>query len=128
MISFFKLKDKKLTKQSVKQVILIRTDLKMGKGKIATQVAHASLEAYKKADKNKIKKWEKEGCKKIVLKVNSLRELLELKKKADKLKIPNALIRDAGLTQVKKGEITSLALGPENEEKIDQLTKDLKLL
>jgi PTH2 family peptidyl-tRNA hydrolase len=112
----------------MKQAILVRTDLKMGKGKIATQVAHASLEAYKKVNKNKIKKWEKEGCKKIVLKVGSLRELLKLKKEADKLKIPNALIRDAGLTQLKKGAITSLALGPDEDEKIDEITRDLKLL
>ena len=100
----------------------------MGKGKIASQVAHASLEAYKKANKRKIKKWEKEGCKKIVLKVSSLEELLKFKKMADELKIPNAMIRDAGLTQVKKGEITALALGPEEEEKIDKITKNLKLL
>ena len=100
----------------------------MGKGKIASQVAHASLEAYKKANKRKIKKWEKEGCKKIVLKVSSLEELLKFKKMADELKIPNAMIRDAGLTQVKKGEITALAIGPEEEEKIDKITKNLKLL
>ena len=100
----------------------------MGKGKIASQVAHASLEAYKKANKRKIKKWEKEGCKKIVLKVSSLEELLKFKKMADELKIPNAMIRDAGLTQVKKGEITALAIGPEEEEKIDKITRNLKLL
>jgi len=112
----------------MKQAILVRTDLKMGKGKIASQVAHASLEAYKKANKRKIKKWEKEGCKKIVLKVSSLEELLKFKKMADELKIPNAMIRDAGLTQVKKGEITALAIGPEEEEKIDKITRNLKLL
>lgn len=112
----------------MKQAILVRTDLKMGKGKIASQVAHASLEAYKKANKRKIKKWEKEGCKKIVLKVSSLKELLKFKKMADELKIPNAVIADSGLTQVKKGEITALALGPDEEEKIDKITKNLKLL
>ena len=47
---------------------------------------------------------------------------------ADELKIPNAMIRDAGLTQVKKGEITALAIGPEEEEKIDKITRNLKLL
>ena len=114
--------------RNIKQAILIRTDLKMGKGKIATQAAHASLEAYKKADKNIIKKWEEEGSKKVVLKVSSLKELLKFKKKADQLKIPYALIIDAGLTQLKKGTITCLALGPDEEEKIDKITKKLKLL
>jgi len=114
--------------RNIKQAILIRTDLKMGKGKIATQAAHASLEAYKKADKNIIKKWEEEGSKKVVLKVSSLKELLKFKKKADQLKIPYALIIDAGLTQLKKGTITCLGLGPDEEEKIDKITKKLKLL
>jgi PTH2 family peptidyl-tRNA hydrolase len=120
---------KRLTKRNkMKQAILVRTDLKMGKGKLATQVAHASLEVYKKTDKQKIKKWEEEGSKKIVLKVNSLKELLEYKKKANQLKIPNALIKDAGLTQLKRSTTTCLGLGPDDEEKIDKITKNLKLL
>lgn len=113
---------------NVKQAILIRNDLKMGKGKIATQVAHASLEAYKKADKDVVEKWEEGGSKKIVLKANSLNELLEFKKRAGQLKIPQALIKDAGLTQLKESTITCLGLGPDDEEKIDKLIKDLKLL
>ncbi len=113
---------------NVKQAILVRNDLNIGKGKIATQVAHASLEAYKKADKDIIKKWEEGGSKKIVLKVNSLNELLEFKKKADQLKIPLALINDAGLTQLKESTTTCLGLGPDDEDKIDKLIKDLKLL
>ena len=112
----------------MKQVIVVRSDLRMGKGKLAAQVAHASLESYKKADKRKVRIWEKEGSKKIVVKVNSLEELLDLKKKADELKIPNALIRDAGLTQLEEGTITCLGLGPEEDEKLDKLTGKLKLI
>lgn len=113
---------------NVKQVILIRNDLDIGKGKIATQVAHASLEAYKKADKDAVRKWEEEGSKKIVLKVDSLNELLEFKKKAGQLRIPLALIKDAGLTQLRESTTTCLGLGPDDEEKISRLTRDLKLL
>lgn len=112
----------------MKQVIVVRSDLKMGKGKLAAQVAHASLEAYKRAEKEKIKVWEAEGSKKIVVKVNSLAELLDLERKAKELEIPNALVRDAGLTQLEEGTITCLALGPAEDEKIDKLTRNLKLL
>ena len=58
----------------MKQVIIMRNDLKMGKGKIAAQACHASIAAYKKADPLKIKLWERDGAKKVVLKVNSLKE------------------------------------------------------
>jgi len=112
----------------MKQVIVVRSDLKMGKGKLAAQVAHASLEAYKKAGKEKVKVWEAAGSKKIVVKVDSLEELLDLERKAEELKIPNALIRDAGLTQLEEGTITCLGLGPDEDEKIDRLTGKLKLL
>ena len=113
---------------NVKQAILVRNDLNIGKGKIATQVAHASLEAYKRADKDAVRKWEEQGSKKIVLRVNSMDELLEFKRKAGQLKIPSALIKDAGLTQLKEGTITCLGLGPDDEAKIDKLIRDLKLL
>ena len=61
-----------------KQVIVVRADLKLGKGKLAAQVAHASLEAYKKADKNDVSEWEEAGVKKVVLKANSLSELMDV--------------------------------------------------
>lgn len=48
----------------MKQAIVMRTDLKMGKGKIAAQACHACLESYKKADKRKIREWELFGQKK----------------------------------------------------------------
>ena len=56
----------------MKQVIIMRTDLKMGKGKIAAQACHASLNCYKNADKSRLRAWELSGQKKVVLKVSSL--------------------------------------------------------
>ncbi len=114
----------------MKQVIVVRTDLKMGKGKICAQVAHASLEAYKKALKEKpewVRSWETEGSKKIVLKVNSEKELLELFERAKK-EVPAVLIRDAGLTQVPPGSITAAGFGPAPDEVMDRLFGHLKLL
>ena len=53
----------------MKQVILVRMDLKMEKGKLATQVAHASVDAVLKSPKDKIEEWTSGGMKKVVLKV-----------------------------------------------------------
>jgi PTH2 family peptidyl-tRNA hydrolase len=111
-----------------KQVVVVRKDLKMGKGKLATQVAHASLEAYKKARKEDIKKWEEEGMKKVVVCVKDLKELMVIAKKAKEANLPYAIIRDAGKTQLKAGTITALAIGPAKEEEIDKITGNLKLL
>ncbi|MCX6778427.1 MAG: peptidyl-tRNA hydrolase Pth2 [Candidatus Micrarchaeota archaeon] len=113
-----------------KQLIVTRTDLKLGKGKLAAHVAHASLEGYKKVkSKNPqiIEEWESEGQKKVVVKIESERELLELFEKI-KNKIPCALIKDAGLTQIPPGTITALAIGPWDEKEIDEFTRHLKLL
>jgi len=111
-----------------KMVIVIRTDLKMGKGKIAAQAAHACLGSYRKADEKIVERWEREGSKKIVLKVEGLRKIKRLYEKAKRMGLPCFLVRDAGLTQIRKGSITALAIGPAEEEKVDQITGHLKLL
>ncbi len=111
-----------------KQVIIVRADLKMGKGKLAAQVAHASYSATKKADKKILGAWENAGQKKIVLKVGSEEELLTVEKKCKAKKIPCALITDAGLTQLEPGTATALGIGPDKEERIDEITGDLSLL
>jgi PTH2 family peptidyl-tRNA hydrolase len=112
----------------MKQVIVVRTDLKMGKGKLAAQVAHASLAAFLKTSYSKRKKWLEEGAKKVVLKVSSEEELLKLYRKAKKEKLPCEIIADRGLTQLKPGTFTALAIGPEKDERVDKITGDLKLL
>lgn len=112
----------------MKQAILVRQDLKMDKGKLAVQTSHASVEAVLKSDKSKVDEWRSEGMKKVVLKVKDLQELLEYKKLAGKEKLTTALIRDAGLTFFKEPTITCLAIGPDEEEKINKITKNLKLI
>jgi PTH2 family peptidyl-tRNA hydrolase len=111
-----------------KQVIVIRSDLKMSKGKIAAQVAHASLEAYKKSSSEDQIEWEAWGSKKVVLKIEGLREIVTLQKAASKAGVPNALIRDAGRTELERGTVTALGIGPCNDDEIDDLTGHLHML
>ncbi len=114
----------------MKQVIVVRRDLEMGKGKVCAQVAHASLEAYKLALRKKrewVEEWEREGGKKIVLRVDSLQELLDLYERARKF-VPAVLIRDAGLTQVPPGTVTALGAGPAPDDILDKIFGGLKLL
>lgn len=112
----------------MKQVILIRTDLKLGKGKIATAAAHASIASFLKSDENDKELWLQEGMKKIVLKVSSEKELFEFYRKFRKENLPCEIIVDRGLTQVKPGTKLALGCGPVQDKKIDKFTKKLKLL
>jgi PTH2 family peptidyl-tRNA hydrolase len=115
----------------MKQVIAARADLKMGKGKLAAQVAHASLGAAEEAMARRrewYEEWKELGQKKIVVKVQSEDELRDLFKKARAAKLPAALIQDAGLTQLEPGTSTCLGIGPAPEEELDQITGNLKLL
>lgn len=113
-----------------KQAIIVRSDLGLGKGKLAGQSAHASLSAYQlalKRDPDAVSQWEEEGQKKVVLKVGSEEELLSLYEKM-KREIPCALIRDAGKTQIEPGTLTCFGAGPADESLINRHTKELKLL
>jgi PTH2 family peptidyl-tRNA hydrolase len=114
----------------LKQAIVIRSDLGMGKGKMSGQCAHASVSAYALALSRKnrdAREWEEEGQKKIVLKVGSEEELLSLYERM-KREIPCALIRDAGKTQLEPGTITCFGAGPADEALINKYTNGLKLL
>ncbi len=113
-----------------KQIIIIRADLGMGKGKIAAQASHASLEAYEKTLKKEpswVDEWKTRGQAKIVVKVNSKQELLEWFERLKNL-FPCALIKDAGRTQLTPGEATAVGVGPAPESELNKYTKDLKLL
>ena len=54
--------------------MVVRTDLKMRKGKIAAQCCHGAIGAYKKSPADKIRKWENEAYAKVVLKVQTLED------------------------------------------------------
>jgi PTH2 family peptidyl-tRNA hydrolase len=114
-----------------KQVLVFRTDLQMGKGKIAAQAGHAAISAAQDAF-NHHKKWYEawlyEGQKKVAVKVQTEKELCELEEAAEDLGLPHALIIDRGLTQIPEGSITCLGIGPAPSRMIDRLTGQLKLL
>lgn len=112
----------------LKQVIVVRNDLKMSKGKIAAQVSHASVECLLKSSKSLIEDWRSQGMKKIVLKTEGIEELMKYKKAADNAGITSCVIKDAGHTEVKPGTITCIGIGPDNEEKIDKITGNLAML
>ncbi|MBI4451784.1 peptidyl-tRNA hydrolase [Candidatus Woesearchaeota archaeon] len=111
-----------------KQVILCRQDLKMGKGKMAAQAAHASVEAVLRSHKDDVQKWHEQGMKKSVLKVADQKELLLYKQKAEDAGLVVALITDAGRTQLEPGTVTCVAVGPDDSAKIDKITGALKLI
>jgi len=111
-----------------KQVILVRQDLKLPKGKLSVQVAHASVEGVLKSSDKKVSAWRKEGMPKIVLKVKDEKGLLSYLQKAKDVGLVTALITDAGKTVVAPGTRTCGAIGPDEEEKIDVVTGKLPLL
>ena len=115
----------------MKQAIVVRSDLKMGKGKVAAQVAHASLSAAELARLRKpgwYEGWKEGGQAKIVLKIESEELLMDLFQKAKSAGLPASLVEDRGLTQVEPGTVTCLAVGPGPEAEIDGVTGKLKLL
>ncbi len=112
----------------LKQVILIRQDLQLPKGKLAAQAAHASVEAVLKSDKKLVQEWRNEGMTKVALKVQDEKELLSYLQQAKEAGLVTALITDAGRTVVAPGTRTCLGIGPDEEEKIDSITGKLKLL
>lgn len=130
----------------VKQVIVMRKDLNMRKGKMVAQGAHASLGdilgmmSVAESDNKRIMtlkvekdspldQWINRGFTKICVSVNSESELFDVYNKAKELNIPCVLIRDAGLTEFNGvPTYTCCAVGPDDEENVDKVTGELPLL
>ena len=128
--------------QRIKQVILIRKDLKMRRGKEIAQGSHASMEFLVSQLRQcftdnaeltiqlneKEKKWVSEGMAKVCLQVNSEQQLLEYYDKAKSHGLQSFLIRDSGRTEFKgTPTLTACAIGPDEVDKIDAITGDLSL-
>lgn len=107
----------------------MRTDLGMSKGKMAVQAAHAAVTGSWGVGQAIKAKWWVEGTPKIALKVSSEEELRTLVFKAGKQNIYANIIWDAGLTKFKGiPTLTCGVIGPDEDHKIDEIIKDLKLL
>ena len=114
----------------IKQVIAVRTDLEMGKGKIAAQVGHACVlgaEHVRKSHPEWYNEWWN-GQEKVVVKVDGIKSLDEIKKHAIDLNLPWSEVTDAGHTQIAPGTTTCISIGPAPENLVDKVTGDLKLL
>ncbi|KAF1741787.1 hypothetical protein MXB_561 [Myxobolus squamalis] len=118
-----------------KMVIVVRKDLLLPKGKAISQSCHAALASYKltlKSSPEIVRRWEREGCGKIVLGVKNEDELyharLHIYESAISRHLSAVMIRDAGKTTVDPGTLTAVGIGPDLVEKIDTITRHLKLL
>ena len=123
----------------IKQVIIVRNDLKMPKGKACAQVAHASLGALldysTKINDNYVLDlkdgilytWLKGIFTKVCLKVESEQELLDIYKAAKDLNLSASLIKDAGFTVFPEPTLTCVGIGPYYADTIDKITGHLKL-
>lgn len=126
-----------------KQVIVVRKDLNMRKGKLAAQVAHASVGSLTQLPSQEnstgillfvpvnspMYHWLKGSFVKIVVSCKDEEELLEIKSKADEACIQTVLITDAGHTEFHEVPTnTCVAIGPDTPEKIDRITGELPLL
>lgn len=131
---------------NVKQVIVMRTDLGMRRGKQIAQGAHACMAAILKHSyiqpsdngnvDNKVipytqdlESWFNDQFTKVCLKADSEQMLLDIEQQANDLGIVNFLITDAGRTEFNGVPTrTCIALGPASSELIDKVTGNLKLL
>ncbi len=96
-------------------------DLKLSRGKLAVQVAHAAIIGYLKSDSSLRRRWLDEGQKKVVLKVKNLEELLGIKHKAESLGLTTGIVQDAGLTEIPPGTITAVVIGLMRKGKLTRL-------
>ena len=132
-----------------KQVIVVRKDLGMSSGKIAAQVAHASSWALLSLIKKKfitvddtgswapefpdehtddVISWLNGSCPKIVVYVNSEQELMDLVEQAKTTNVPMSIVKDEGRTEIPKGSITCIAIGPADPEVVNSISGKLPLL
>ena len=120
----------------IKQVIAVRTDLNMRKGKMVAQGAHASVGAVLEArgygnakDQEALRTWLDEDYRKICVGVDSDADLLALYRAARKSGLPAFLVTDLGLTEFGgRHTRTCVAIGPAVDADVDAITGHLKLL
>ncbi|XP_057776136.1 uncharacterized protein LOC130994949 isoform X3 [Salvia miltiorrhiza] len=101
--------------EELKMVLVVRQDLKMGTGKIASQCAHAATGMYAElvqSNRSLLRHWELCGQAKIVVTCKNQQEMNKIKDAAEDIGLPTFTVADAGRTQVSAGSKTVLAVGP----------------
>lgn len=135
-----------------KQVIVMRTDLNMRKGKMAVQAAHAAIgsvfeqnispvmerrfprlfryfiSSSEEFERQMFWYWYENGMPKICVGIPSEEGLIDVISKAKNLGLRVTTVKDAGLTELESGTLTCCAIGPNTIEMIDKVTGGLKLL
>eukprot|EP00899_Mesostigma_viride_P027949 jgi/Mesvir1/8339/Mv12600-RA.1 len=112
------------------QILVVRQDLKMGKGKIAAQCCHAAVGVFEKMQQRPqlLRRWQQCGQAKVVVKCDTEAELLQLHEEARSLLLPTYVVQDAGRTQIAAGSLTVLAIGPAPVDVLNTVTSHLKLM
>ncbi|EOA17472.1 hypothetical protein CARUB_v10005799mg [Capsella rubella] len=117
--------------QELKMVLVVRQDLKMRTGKIASQCAHAATGMYAElmqSDRYLLRRWEENGQPKIVVSCKNQQEMNKITEAAESVGLPTFVVADAGRTEVAAGSRTVLAVGPGPKELVDSITGRLALL
>lgn len=117
--------------EELKMVLVVRQDLRMRAGKIASQCAHAATGTYAelmRSQQSLLRRWEQCGQAKIVVTCKNQQEMNNLKGAAESIGLPTFLVADAGRTQVLAGSRTVLAIGPGEKALVDSVTGKLHLL
>jgi len=107
-----------------KMILVVNTDLKMKKGKIAAQTAHAAVGVLDEPGAREdpiVIAWQRYGCAKVALKA-SFEQMKQIEDLADQAGIRNYTVHDAGRTQIAAGSQTVCAVGPMDVEEIDKIT------
>jgi PTH2 family peptidyl-tRNA hydrolase len=112
-----------------KLTLIVRSDLGMGRGKIAAQAAHAAVAAaLASIGSRDFRAWLRDGQPKVVLRAVSEENLYAIAEQARAAGLPVQVIHDAGRTQVAEGTPTSCGIGPAEASRIDAVTGGLQLL
>jgi len=115
----------------VTMILIVRDDLKLSKGKLAAQCAHAAVDCAMKARKKAPRlseRWNNSGSRKIVVRADDETHIQELYAKAMTAGLVSHLVKDAGRTEIPAGTVTVLGIGPATRMTVDAITSDLKLL
>jgi len=113
---------------SHKLAVIVRTDLGMSAGKLASQVGHGVAESFTGGKADMLRLWQEDGGMIIVLQVASESSLADLQAAAKQKGIITRPIFDYGLTEIANGTWTALAVGPDEVARVDSVSGGLELL